>query len=118
MPGATEEPAFDLDAANRELAEATPEAILAWTWTRFQPKVILTCSFQHDAVVLERAGEDDLRLKARPGPGEDGLGRGLGQLPIRRVEVERGLLRRTGHRATLTQRLRAEQRATGMVTAR
>jgi phosphoadenosine phosphosulfate reductase len=52
MPGATVEPAFDLDAANRELAEATPEAILAWTWTRFQPKVILTCSFQHDGVVL------------------------------------------------------------------
>jgi phosphoadenosine phosphosulfate reductase len=52
MPGATEEPAFDLDAANRELAAATPEAILAWTWTRFQPKVILTCSFQHDGVVL------------------------------------------------------------------
>jgi phosphoadenosine phosphosulfate reductase len=52
MPGATEEPAFDLDAANRELAVATPEAILAWTWARFQPKVILTCSFQHDGVVL------------------------------------------------------------------
>jgi phosphoadenosine phosphosulfate reductase len=52
MPSATEEPAFDLDAANRELAAATPEAILAWTWTRFQPKVILTCSFQHDGVVL------------------------------------------------------------------
>lgn len=52
MSVATEEPAFDLDAANRELAEATPEAILAWTWQRFQPKVILTCSFQHDGVVL------------------------------------------------------------------
>jgi len=52
MPGATEEPAFDLDAANRELVEATPESILAWTWARFQPKVILTCSFQHDGVVL------------------------------------------------------------------
>jgi phosphoadenosine phosphosulfate reductase len=44
--------AFDLDAINRELATATPEAILAWTWQQFQPKVILTCSFQHDGVVL------------------------------------------------------------------
>jgi phosphoadenosine phosphosulfate reductase len=42
----------DLDVANRELERATPEAILAWTWARFQPKVILTCSFQHDGVVL------------------------------------------------------------------
>ena len=44
--------AFDLDAINRELATATPESILAWTWQQFQPKVILTCSFQHDGVVL------------------------------------------------------------------
>src|SRR5687768_14744845 len=44
--------ALDLDAVNRELASATPEAILAWTWRQFQPKVILTCSFQHDGVVL------------------------------------------------------------------
>src|SRR5262245_38953141 len=44
--------ALDLDAINRELATATPEAILAWTWRAFQPKVILTCSFQHDGVVL------------------------------------------------------------------
>src|SRR6185369_10051710 len=44
--------AFDLDAINRELATATPEAVLAWTWQQFQPKVILTCSFQHDGVVL------------------------------------------------------------------
>ena len=42
----------DLDAVNRELERASPEAILAWTWERFQPKVILTCSFQHDGVVL------------------------------------------------------------------
>jgi phosphoadenosine phosphosulfate reductase len=42
----------DLDAVNRELADATPEAILAWTWRHFRPKVILTCSFQHDGVVL------------------------------------------------------------------
>ncbi len=52
MSGATDEPAFDVDAANRELAGATPEAVLAWTWRQFRPKVILTCSFQHDGVVL------------------------------------------------------------------
>jgi phosphoadenosine phosphosulfate reductase len=44
--------AFDLDAANRELEHGTPEQILAWTWKEFRPKVILTCSFQHDGVVL------------------------------------------------------------------
>jgi phosphoadenosine phosphosulfate reductase len=44
--------ALDLDAVNTELEGATPEAILAWTWRQFQPKVILTCSFQHDGVVL------------------------------------------------------------------
>lgn len=44
--------ALDLDAVNRELEAATPEAILGWTWQRFQPDVILTCSFQHDGVVL------------------------------------------------------------------
>ncbi len=44
--------ALDLDATNAELATATPEAILEWTWKRFQPDVILTCSFQHDGVVL------------------------------------------------------------------
>jgi phosphoadenosine phosphosulfate reductase len=44
--------ALDLDAVNRDLEAATPEAILAWTWQRFQPDVILTCSFQHDGVVL------------------------------------------------------------------
>jgi phosphoadenosine phosphosulfate reductase len=44
--------ALDLDAINRDLASATPEEILAWTWREFQPKVILTCSFQHDGVVL------------------------------------------------------------------
>ena len=43
---------LDVEAVNRELEAATPEAILAWTWDRFQPKVILTCSFQHEGVVL------------------------------------------------------------------
>jgi phosphoadenosine phosphosulfate reductase len=44
--------ALDLDAANRELDEAPAESILAWTWERFRPQVLLTCSFQHDGVVL------------------------------------------------------------------
>jgi phosphoadenosine phosphosulfate reductase len=44
--------ALDLDAVNRELERASPEAILSWTWERFRPKVMLTCSFQHDGVVL------------------------------------------------------------------
>jgi phosphoadenosine phosphosulfate reductase len=52
MPPATDAVALDVDAANRELAAAPPQEILAWTWRRFQPKVILTCSFQHDGVVL------------------------------------------------------------------
>lgn len=52
MSAAAAPAGFDLDAANRELATATPEAILAWTWQQFQPQVILTCSFQHDGVVL------------------------------------------------------------------
>ncbi len=51
MPAATDR-AIDLAEVNRALAEATPEAVLAWTWERFQPDVILTCSFQHDGVVL------------------------------------------------------------------
>ncbi|HXJ36441.1 MAG TPA: phosphoadenylyl-sulfate reductase [Candidatus Eisenbacteria bacterium] len=46
------EPALDVEAANRELEGATPEAILEWTWKQFRPHVILTCSFQHDGVVL------------------------------------------------------------------
>jgi phosphoadenosine phosphosulfate reductase len=52
MSAATRPVGVDLDAVNRELADATPEAILTWTWRQFQPKVILTCSFQHDGVVL------------------------------------------------------------------
>src|SRR5215470_19373681 len=47
-----EAPRLDVDAANRELESATPEAILTWTWKHFRPKVILTCSFQHDGVAL------------------------------------------------------------------
>ena len=52
MSAATPEPAFDVAAANRELLAMTPQEILAWTWRTFRPKVILTCSFQHDGVVL------------------------------------------------------------------
>ena len=43
---------LDLDPVNGELEHATPQAILTWTWERFRPDVILTCSFQHDGVVL------------------------------------------------------------------
>jgi phosphoadenosine phosphosulfate reductase len=39
-------------SANRDLEGATPQDILRWTWTNFHPEVILTCSFQHDGVVL------------------------------------------------------------------
>ena len=43
---------LDLDAINLDLESKTPQDILAWTWQQFQPKVILTCSFQHEGVVL------------------------------------------------------------------
>jgi phosphoadenosine phosphosulfate reductase len=39
-------------SVNRDLEGATPQDILRWTWTHFRPEVILTCSFQHDGVVL------------------------------------------------------------------
>ena len=51
MPTAAAAP-LDLDAVNRKLEHATPEAILAWTCERFRPDVMLSCSFQHDGVVL------------------------------------------------------------------
>jgi phosphoadenosine phosphosulfate reductase len=43
---------LDLDAVNHRFERATPEEILGWTWERFKPDVILTCSFQHDGVAL------------------------------------------------------------------
>lgn len=52
MPAVRPESRLDLDAVNRELSGATPEAVLAWTCQRFGPDVILTCSFQHDGVAL------------------------------------------------------------------
>lgn len=43
---------IDSEALNVELESATPEAILRWACTTFGDDVILTCSFQHDGVVL------------------------------------------------------------------
>jgi phosphoadenosine phosphosulfate reductase len=43
---------LDLAAENARLERETPEAILAWACEQFMPKVMLTCSFQHDGVVL------------------------------------------------------------------
>jgi len=42
----------DLASENARLEHATPETILAWACETFRPKVMLTCSFQHDGVVL------------------------------------------------------------------
>ncbi|MGH7898804.1 MAG: phosphoadenylyl-sulfate reductase [Candidatus Binatia bacterium] len=41
-----------LDELNAKLEGAPPETILAWAAESFAPDVILTCSFQHDGVVL------------------------------------------------------------------
>lgn len=49
---------LDPDAVNRELEGAPPRDILRWTSKRFQPDVILTCSFQHDGVVLAHMLQD------------------------------------------------------------
>lgn len=43
---------LDLEATNRKLERAAPEAIMRWTVERFRPDVMLTCSFQHDGVAL------------------------------------------------------------------
>ena len=43
---------IDIAKANHELEGAAPESVLAWTWKHFHPNVILTCSFQHEGVVL------------------------------------------------------------------
>jgi phosphoadenosine phosphosulfate reductase len=42
----------DLDALNSKLEGRGPEEILSWASEAFAPDVILTCSFQHDGVVL------------------------------------------------------------------
>jgi len=43
---------IDLEAANADLESATPEVILTWACRTFADDTILTCSFQHDGVVL------------------------------------------------------------------
>src|SRR5581483_2751118 len=43
---------LDIEATNRVLESASAEDILRWTWGRFRPDAMLTCSFQHDGVVL------------------------------------------------------------------
>jgi len=47
----TQQPS-DLDEENARLERSTPEEILGWATQRFAPDVIITCSFQHDGVVL------------------------------------------------------------------
>jgi phosphoadenosine phosphosulfate reductase len=48
----------DLEQVNRELERAASRDILSWTWSRFRPDVILTCSFQHDGVALAHMVQD------------------------------------------------------------
>ena len=43
---------IDVEAANRDLEGRSPEEILGWATAKFAPDVVLTCSFQHDGVVL------------------------------------------------------------------
>src|SRR5262245_1268205 len=50
--GAREGSTIDLEEANTQLEGLGPEEILAWATETFAPEVILTCSFQHDGVVL------------------------------------------------------------------
>ena len=45
-------PAVDVAALNAEFEGRSPEEILRWATDTFAPEVILTCSFQHDGVVL------------------------------------------------------------------
>jgi phosphoadenosine phosphosulfate reductase len=44
--------AIDIEAENRALEGRSPQEILAWATSTFAPEVVLTCSFQHDGVVL------------------------------------------------------------------
>jgi len=43
---------IDLEETNAQLEGCAPQEILAWATERFAPDVVLTCSFQHDGVVL------------------------------------------------------------------
>jgi phosphoadenosine phosphosulfate reductase len=45
-------PSIDVDALNVELESTAPETILRWAFTTFGDDAILTCSFQHDGIVL------------------------------------------------------------------
>ncbi len=44
--------AADIKRLNEQFEEATPEQILGWVTTTFDSDVVLTCSFQHEGVVL------------------------------------------------------------------
>lgn len=48
----TAERAIDLAAVNASFDGKPPQEILRWATEQFAPDVILTCSFQHDGVVL------------------------------------------------------------------
>ncbi len=48
----TDERAIDLAAVNASFEASSPGEILRWAADQFAPDVILTCSFQHDGVVL------------------------------------------------------------------
>jgi len=45
-------PPIDVDAVNTRLESTAPETILRWACTTFGDDALLTCSFQHDGVVL------------------------------------------------------------------
>lgn len=44
--------ALDLASLNERFEQSTPEEILSWTVECFAPDAVLTCSFQHEGVVL------------------------------------------------------------------
>src|SRR3990172_9247791 len=49
---AANEPQIDLDEVNARLDGRPPQEILSWAAETFAPDVLLTCSFQHDGIVL------------------------------------------------------------------
>lgn len=49
---AIDEPAIDIDAINARFEGRPPDEVLRWATETFAPDVVLTCSFQHDGVVL------------------------------------------------------------------
>src|SRR5215470_952197 len=50
-PGAAA-PEIDLATQNEIFERSTPQEILRWTTRTFAPDAVLTCSFQHEGVVL------------------------------------------------------------------